>query len=239
MDMEIEDDYYVVKWIISGVVFWTTAFLMVRNLLPKRSFDFCTRIVATMHATCAVCLASFSVQDWTCPVCPLASRSSPLQMRALAVTLSYMIYDLIATISGDNFTVDNAVHHLVSIVGIGAGLAYQKCGTEMVATLWITEMSTPLLHTREFLKELGIRDTDLNLLVDIMFAVIFSLARMGVGPYLTFVTLRADNPFLIKATAFGLQAVSTFWFYKILRMVKYKLRRRSATPTPLPTPHVN
>lgn len=48
------------------------------------------------------------------------------QMRALAVTLSYMIYDLIATIFGDNFTVDNAVHHLVSIMGIGAGLAYQK-----------------------------------------------------------------------------------------------------------------
>lgn len=35
--------------------------------------------------------------------------------------------------------------------------------------------------------------------MQIMFAIIFSFARMGVGPYLTFVTLRADNPFLIKA----------------------------------------
>ncbi|KAJ4818066.1 hypothetical protein LUZ62_030632 [Rhynchospora pubera] len=222
---------YVVKWTISGVIFWTTALILVRNLLPKRySFDFCTRVVATVHATSAVCLASLSVTDWSCPVCPLASRSSPAQMKALAVTLSYMIYDLMATILGDNFTVDNAVHHLVSIVGIGAGLAYQKCGTEMVASLWITEMSTPMLHAREFVKEIGIRDTPLNLLVDIMFAVTFSLARMGVGPYLTFVTLRADNPFLIKAMAFGLQAVSTFWFYKILRMLKYKLRRRGVTP---------
>jgi hypothetical protein len=49
-----------------------------------------------------------------------------VQMKALAVTMSYMIYDLTATIFGDNFTVDNAVHHLVAIVGIGSGLAYRK-----------------------------------------------------------------------------------------------------------------
>lgn len=217
---------YIVNWIVSGTICWTTMFILIRKMFPDRSFDFCNRIVSTIHALVGVCLASLSVQDWRCPVCPLASKSSPWQMKTLAVSMSYMIYDLICCLFDKRMNLDNSVHHIVSIVGIGAGLAYQKCGSEMVAALWITEISSPLLHARELLKEIGYRDTDLNLAVDVMFAIIFSLARMGVGPYLTYVTWTADYPILIKMMAMGLQLVSVFWFYKIARMVRYKLGKR-------------
>ncbi|CAN6582580.1 unnamed protein product [Malus baccata var. baccata] len=215
--------------VVLGVISWTTAFLFIRKMLPKRSFDFCNRLVSTVHATVAVTLASLSVQDWNCPVCPLASTSSPRQMKALSLSLSYLIYDLVCCLFDKKFNPDNFFHHLVSIVGIGAGLSYQKCGSEMVAALWITELSSPFLHIRELLKELGYRDTDLNLAADILFAVIFTVARMVGGPYLTYVTLSANNPFIIKAMAVGLQLVSAFWFYKIARMVKYKLTKRTTT----------
>ncbi|BAD81243.1 unknown protein [Oryza sativa Japonica Group] len=151
-------------------------------------------------------------------------------MKALAVTLSYMVYDAACCYLNDDVRVDNTVHHLVSIVGIAAGLAYRRCGTEMVASLFVTEISSPLLHLREILKEFGIKDTDLNLLVDILFAVIFSVARMGFGPYLTYVTVTADNPILIKAMATGLQLVSAYWFLRILRMVRHKLGKKRPAP---------
>ena len=48
------------------------------------------------------------------------------QMRALAVTLSYMVYDAACCHLNGDVRLDNTVHHLVSIVGIGAGLAYQR-----------------------------------------------------------------------------------------------------------------
>ncbi|KAL2504054.1 LAG1 and CLN8 (TLC) lipid-sensing domain containing protein [Abeliophyllum distichum] len=99
----------------------------------------------------------------------------------------------------------------------------------MVAALWITEISSPFLHLRELLKEMGYNNTDLNLAADIMFAVIFTFARMVGGPYLAYVTLSANNPLLIKAMAVGLQLVSAFWFYKIARMVMYKLYRRTSS----------
>ena len=70
----------VVSWVASGIVLWSTAFLLVRALFPKRSYDFCNRAVSTMHAVAAVCLASLSVADWSCPVCPLAAASSPRQV---------------------------------------------------------------------------------------------------------------------------------------------------------------
>ncbi|KAI7731291.1 hypothetical protein M8C21_002567 [Ambrosia artemisiifolia] len=225
------EDYEKVYLVVSGVVSWTSAFLLTRKIFQKRSFDFCNRIVSTIHALFAVFLSSKSVQDWSCPVCPLAANSSPLQMKALGVTLAYLIYDLICCLFDKNVKIDNSVHHLVSIVGIGAGLAYEKCGSEMVAALWITEISSPFLHLRELLKELGYKDTDLNLAADVSFAAIFTLARMCFGPYLCYVTLSAANPILIKAMALGLQLVSAFWFYKIVKMVKYKLIKRSSSKT--------
>lgn len=75
---EMED--YVIRTTIVGVVSWTSAFVLVRKLLPKRSFDFCNRVVSTLHATLAVTLAWLSVEDWRCPICPLGSKSSPQQV---------------------------------------------------------------------------------------------------------------------------------------------------------------
>ncbi|KAK1555673.1 hypothetical protein Q3G72_029782 [Acer saccharum] len=214
---------YIVNLVLWGVISWTATFLFIRKVFSKRSFEFCNRIVSTIHAILAVTLAALSVQDWTCPVCPLASKSSPAQMKTLAVSLAYLIYDLVCCLFGDQISIDNTIHHLVSIVGVVAGLSYQKCGSEMAATAIITEISSPFLHLRELLKELGYRDTGLSLIADITFAVIFSIARMIGGPYLCYVTLSANNPLLIKAMALGLQLVSAFWFYKIARMVRYKL----------------
>lgn len=218
---------YVVNIIMVGVISWTSLFLVTRKLLSNYSFEFCNRIVSTTHATLAVILSSLTVQDWSCPVCPLNSKSSPKQMQTLAVTVGYLIYDLVCSQFDKKSNLDNTIHHLVSIVGIAAGLSYQKCGSEMVAALLITEVSSPFLHLREFLKEIGYKDTDLNLAADILFAITFSVARMILGPFLAYATLSANNPLLIKAMALGLQLVSAFWFYKILKMVQYKLIKRT------------
>ncbi|KAL9426821.1 hypothetical protein AB3S75_033576 [Citrus x aurantiifolia] len=135
-----------------------------------------------------------SVQDWRCPVCPLASNSSHRQMQTLAWTLAYLIYDLVCCLFDQRVNVDNTIHHLISIVGIGASLIYEK-------------ISSPFLHCREMLKELGYRDTGLILTADVTFAAIFTFARMVCEPYLTYLTPSARNPIINKAMALGLQLV--------------------------------
>ncbi|KAM6561707.1 hypothetical protein CsatA_030946 [Cannabis sativa] len=153
--------------VVVGVISWSVGFVLIRKTFPNRSFEFSNRLVSTIHAIVAVTLASLSVQDWKCPLCPMASTSSPKQI-----------------------SIDNSVHHLVSIIGIGAGLAYAK----------------------------------------ISFAVIFTIARMVGGPYLAYVTLTSKNPLIIQVMAVGLQLVSAFWFYKIARMITYKLKQRTTNP---------
>ncbi|KAL6207472.1 hypothetical protein ACLB2K_018430 [Fragaria x ananassa] len=123
------EEHGVTSLVVLGVISWTTAFLFIRKMFPKRSFVFCNRLVSTIHVTIAVTLASLSIEDWRCPVCPLAAQSSPQQMKALAVSLSYLIYDLICCLFDKQFSLDNVFHHLVSIVRIGAGLSYQRVST--------------------------------------------------------------------------------------------------------------
>lgn len=53
----------------------------------------------------------------------------------------------------------------------------------MVATLWITEISSPFLHMRELLKELGYRDTDLNLAADVGFLSYASCFILNIHDY--------------------------------------------------------
>ncbi|GAV56871.1 TRAM_LAG1_CLN8 domain-containing protein, partial [Cephalotus follicularis] len=212
----------IVKLVLLGVIAWTSAFLLIRSILPKRSFDFCSRLVATIHAILALILSSLSIEDWRSPVCH-APKSSSRQMKTLAVSLSYFIYDLICCQFDKRVYLDKSIHHVFSILGIAAGLITQKSGSESIATLWITQMSHPFLHTRELLKELGYRDTKLYLTADIVFSLVFSVARMVVLPHIIYVTCSASNPLALKVTGVALQLVSAFWFYKIARSVKYKL----------------
>ncbi|XP_057502428.1 uncharacterized protein LOC130786199 isoform X3 [Actinidia eriantha] len=182
-------DDYIINLVVLGVISWGATFFLTRRIFPNLSFDFSNNVVSSIHASLAVVLSSLSVQDWKCPVCPLASKSSTAQMQTLAVSFAYMVYDQSCCLFGKQFKLDNSIHHLVCILGFGAALAYEK----------------------------------------ISFAVLFTFARMVCGPYLTYVTVSANNPLLIKAMAVGLQLVSFFWFYKITRLVKYKLTRRAAT----------
>ncbi|XP_020870627.1 transmembrane protein 136 isoform X2 [Arabidopsis lyrata subsp. lyrata] len=163
-----EEQVRAIKIIVFGVISWGLAFILTRRIFSSYSFSFSNRLLSTAHATIAVTLATLSVQDLSCPVCPLASKPSPKQMDVMAFSLSYMIYDLICCHFDKVFSIDNAVHHFVSILGFIAGLAYQKSGSEIVATLWVAEISSPFFHLREILKEIGYKDTSLNLAADLL-----------------------------------------------------------------------
>ncbi|KAF2617419.1 hypothetical protein F2Q68_00039057 [Brassica cretica] len=110
-----EEQIRVVKIIVIGVILWGVSFILTRRIFSSYSFDFSNRLLSTVHATAAVTLATLSVQDWSCPVCPRASKPSPQQ------------FDQV-------ISMDNAVHHFVSILGFVAGFAYQKNNNNKRAT---------------------------------------------------------------------------------------------------------
>ncbi|XP_019156083.1 PREDICTED: transmembrane protein 136-like isoform X2 [Ipomoea nil] len=223
-------NYHIITTLVLSLVSWETLFRFTTRFLSNRSFVFCNRIISIIHASLAVTLASLSVQDWTCPFCPLASKASPLQ--TMVISLGYMVHDLVCCLYYEEIKGSDVLHHLVTCIGLGTGLLYQMCGSELVGALWVSEISGPFDDLRVILKELGYRDTNLNLAVDICFAVIFSIARMIGSTYLMYLTVSAhNNPILIKAMSVGLQTVSTFWFYRLVRFWTFKFSNITKSKT--------
>ncbi|KAI5074226.1 hypothetical protein GOP47_0010187 [Adiantum capillus-veneris] len=144
-------------------------------------------------------------------------------MLTMTVSLAYFVYDFFCCLFDTTIDYSNVVHHTVSISSLAYSVFDNKCGTEIVMCLWLSELSNPFMHARELLKELGLKDTILALANDICFALVFGFARVVLGPYLVYLTVFADNPIMVKVGALGIQFVSIFWFYKIARMAVYKL----------------
>ncbi|XP_013617722.1 PREDICTED: uncharacterized protein LOC106324270 [Brassica oleracea var. oleracea] len=125
----MEEDYIrVINITVFGVISWGLIFILLCRIFSNYSFDFSTRIVSALHATVAVILATLTIQDWSCPVCPTASTSTIQQMETMAFSLSYMIYDLICSHFGQVLSIDNAVHHSICMLGFVAGLCYWVSG---------------------------------------------------------------------------------------------------------------
>ncbi|BBN09763.1 hypothetical protein MPTK1_4g22470 [Marchantia polymorpha subsp. ruderalis] len=210
-----------------GTVAWGAGFGIVTALLgKKKSGEFCNRCVSMVHVFVAAYLCMASVSDWSRPLDGIGGPSSALQMRAIKTSLAYFVYDFFCCLVVFPRDIGNAVHHIITIMGLGYGFMTQTCGTELVACLWLMELSNPFMHARELFKEFGIKDTPLNMANDLSFVVIFTLARMGVGPYVVYHTLNSQSTPVVKFGAVGIQVVSVFWFYKIARMVMYKLTKK-------------
>ncbi|KAL2632303.1 hypothetical protein R1flu_016989 [Riccia fluitans] len=210
-----------------GTVAWGAGFGIVRALLgSKKSWDFCNRCISMVHVFVCIYLCMVSVRDWSRPMDAVGSPSSRLEMRAITTSLAYFIYDFFCCLLDVPVDYANAVHHIVTIIGLGYGFVLQTSGPELVACLWLMELSNPFMHARELLKELGVKDTPVNMANDLAFVAVFTLARLGVGPVVVYHTLMSDDPLAVKIGAVGIQVISIFWFYRIARMVLYKLTRK-------------
>ncbi|KAL3695355.1 hypothetical protein R1sor_009431 [Riccia sorocarpa] len=210
-----------------GTAAWGAGFGIVRALSGgKRSWDFCNRCISMVHVFVCIYLCMASVRDWSRPLDGVGTASSPSEMRALKTSLAYFIYDFFCCLLDVKVDYANAVHHIVTIVGLGYGFVTQAYGPELIACLWLMELSNPFMHARELMKEAGIKDTPLNMLNDLAFVVVFTLARLGAGPFVVYSTLKSEDPLTVKLGAVGIQVISIFWFYRIARMVVYKLTKK-------------
>ncbi|GBG59323.1 hypothetical protein CBR_g32335 [Chara braunii] len=181
------------------IAVWTGIFLLLRFvLLRARTYDFCNRAVSICHVVAAVILSMRSVEDPLDPLAKVGGPNSPKQMLALNVSLGYFIYDFFGCFFDLKIDVPNAIHHIFSILGLAFGLWRERCGTELIACLWLMELSSPCMHSRIFLKELGYKDTTLSLVNEVIFALVFTFARMVVGPVVVAATLTSNSALGVK-----------------------------------------
>ncbi|KAG0622554.1 hypothetical protein M758_3G106400 [Ceratodon purpureus] len=214
------------KTMSAMVAAWALTYVLTRLSLPARSKDFCNRCVSLIHVVVSVYFCNNSVADWSRPLDGVGAASTYPQMLALTVSLAYFIYDTICCAVELPFSWEMLIHHALTILGLAYGYVRQISGTELVACLILMEVSNPFMHGRELIKELKLKDSSLSLANDVIFALIFTVARIFIGPVVVYkCVVSPTSPFAVKVGAVGIQVVSLLWFYKIARMVVYKLSK--------------
>ncbi|CEM28641.1 unnamed protein product [Vitrella brassicaformis CCMP3155] len=229
--------------ILSQVCVWVLLHFILKSFYPKRTIEPINKMVTALHSVLCITLGGYVV--WTENLhSEIGAQMLPMQRRLLQIGAGYFFYDLgVATTLGHW---GMTLHHFSSIVGLLSCLRDDKSGTELVYCTFIAELSTPLLIARHFLREQRDKNpsspqppppqppahndpsqsekrkrSPLRLSaydwVSLWFCIVFLGARFGPAPVLTYRTIVSDkNTWMVKGGAFGLQAVSFFWGYKIV-----------------------
>lgn len=83
-------------------------------------------------------------------VLPSALSPSDLgQARCLSITLGYFIYDTIGVYLIEHDW-GNTIHHSASMAAIAVGIFQKISGSELTWSLFLMELSNPLLHLQSY-----------------------------------------------------------------------------------------
>ena len=142
----------------------------------------------------------------------------------MAISLSYFTYDLIYCALGGDFM--SVVHHMFTMGGLASGVLNGRSGAELVACLFLMEVSNPSLHLRTVFIEMGLKTSMLASINSLVFALMFLMCRLVIGPPLVWKTLASpDNDYIVKAGGFGILAVSVFWGMSIIRIIVKEVKK--------------
>lgn len=116
-------------------------------------------------------------------------------------------------------------HHCLSITGCLIVLFRGTCGAEMIATIFGSEITNPLLQTRWFLRKSGLHKTWYAELNDAAFMLLFGFMRILVASYLLYCEWQHPRPDLVaKIGGTAIYSVGwVFWF----KIVGYAVRKYS------------
>jgi len=198
---------------------WAAMFVVCRMIFfRKYSADFSNRVVSIVHAVAAIYYSAVTfTRGWSGMFDNIGGANTEPQTLCMALSLSYFIYDLIyCAVVGE---IESVFHHMFTIGGLASGVLNGRSGAELVACLFLMEVSNPSLHLRTLLIEMGLKNTTLSSLNNLVFALVFLLCRLVIGPPLVYKTLVCpDNEYIVKAGGFGILAVSIMWGWKIIMM---------------------
>ena len=123
------------------------------------------------------------------------------------------------------------IHHSVSVIGLIYSLYIGYSGPEIIATIFGSEITNPMLQLRWFLREMGLYHTRLALLNDFIFMSLFLVVRVGVGGLLAHSTLSSPKPTLfMKTGGMILYSVGVIWMLMILKFARKRFFGKKHAP---------
>lgn len=176
------------------------------------------RLVSITHSILAIAI---SILTLSLDAQPFGAPLTSIHALGLTFSLGFFLYDMMYELTTLKST-SLILHHVMACIGLGCGLLTQSSGTELIASILATEISTPFYHLRAFFRQRRtVTEQARYYTVSMAFGLIFLLSRcLTLGPYITYNTVRSSTtPLFVKISGTTVYLLSLMWGYRILHHV--------------------
>jgi len=201
-----------------GAVLWFALAIVIKNL-PKfrsKSTEHQSRVISIIHAVIQTAFSLYACNFGRPMDEPIGSPSKPIEMYCLLVSVSYFLYDTVASFIWDYWEHHFAFHHGAVSAGMLWGVLGGSSGYELCACTFLFEVSNPPMHYRWLLlDDKAPRDFTFRV-TSWLFAGSFIFARLVIGvPLLYFVLVNPRPVLMIKSLAVTMLIMVLYFCYLI------------------------
>lgn len=205
-------------------IIWSGYYLILRRLNSNCSAEWNSRIVAMTHAlTVCRCIEYTMLFDcW--PFDNMGEVNTKLQNLTLCLTAGYFVFEILWCLYMQTEGFLMLLHHGISISAMIGSVLTQRSASEVLLTTWGSELTNPFLQIRWFLRETNHYNTTYGFINDVIFVVLFTVIRLGVGTCVAYyLYLSTKTVFLMKVCGFSFYILSLVWLVQIFGMAQRSL----------------
>ena len=149
------------------------------------------------------------------------------QYYAISFSAGYILYDTILCFHTDK-RLYIMVHHFVTLFTLVLALLVEKCGPELILSIWGAEISGPYLNIRNFFQNSRFKSSVWSLVNDIVFIVSFVAMRFGLGGLILSKLFWSADSFLVIKISGVIFSLVNFSMFAVIcsqlrpEIMKYK-----------------
>lgn len=211
---------------------FTLIYKVHRQIQPQKNSEWTIRLLTMSHAAIVTSLSYYSCfikGPW--PLTEPGLDTNLLELTIMSFSLGYFIFDFLWCLLYGAEGLLMHIHHWFSVIYLFWGLYSLKSGSEIVGTIFGSEITNPMLQLRWMLKQSGDYNTRIGVLNDLAFITTFLSMRCGVGAYFLYCVISHPRPcIIIKGGGVCLYVISCIFGYQMICFAshKYVKRRKDA-----------
>ena len=142
----------------------------------------------------------------------------------LAHSLGYFMHDFVKNQLLASIDITSELHHIICLYGFATTLTNEYGGTEISNGMILAEFSNIFLKLRALMKFYNLKNNKLYFINELIFAIVFLLLRIVIGPLYTFSWIfHPKTPLVTVSFGTLLNLVSVIWISEILVIICLKL----------------
>lgn len=211
---------------LCSFLFWGNLYIIIVQVWPSMSKEWSSRVVALLHSTVCTIVGFMQCRALNAGCFKIVDKLlSPSVYALMLWSWGYFAFDLLWCLLNWPKAYVFFYHHICSMIAITMCMREDYVGGVYACSIFLFEITNPLLQIRWFLKNSGKTDTTLYWMVEFMYLFLFLFMRIIYGSYMTYnIVMSGPVSKELKVVSFNLYLASLIFIYQIVGYVRYRYR---------------